>query len=69
MKEIKLYQCSICHTQYADRNECKRCEAAHKQKLELKEAYYRPYKDNHSGFPTRIMVIDTKTGETAVYRR
>ena len=33
MKEIKLYQCGICHTQYADRNECKRREAAHKQNL------------------------------------
>lgn len=69
MKEIKLYQCGICHTQYADRNECKRCEAAHKQNLELKEACYKPYTVDHSGFPIRIIVMDTKTGKTAVYRR
>lgn len=69
MKTIKLYQCSICHTQYADKDECLHCEISHKNKLEIKIACYRPYKDDHSGFPTRITVMDIITGETAVYRR
>lgn len=67
MKEIKLYQCGFCHTQYKYENACKKCEENHKTKLKIFDAVYRPFKDDLSGFPIRIRVQDSKTGKIAWY--
>lgn len=69
MKEIKLYQCGICHTQYREKSECVNCEKNHKTDLEIIEQRHRPNRDDRSGFPIRIIVKDKKTGETALYTR
>lgn len=56
MREIKLYQCDICGTQYADAAACKRCEYNHKTKLEIIEMQHLPYENNQKGYPVRIKV-------------
>lgn len=38
MKEIKLYQCEKCGTQYNDRNRAKECEKAHIDIVGIKDA-------------------------------
>ena len=58
MKEIKLYQCSICETQYADKTACKQCEDNHKTELVIIEGKFTAFKDNKTGWPVRIIVKD-----------
>lgn len=43
MKEIKTYQCEICGTQYADKNNAEECEKLHANciKTTLKEVKHR----------------------------
>lgn len=35
MKELKLYQCEICGTQYKSKTECEKCEKSHKKGLKM----------------------------------
>ena len=68
MKEKTLYQCEICHTNYDDKAECKRCEESHKKVVAFDEVKYSSYKNDHTGLPLRVkLVVDN--GETYWYRR
>ena len=33
MKELKLYQCEICGTQYKEKTACTKCEKSHLQTM------------------------------------
>lgn len=67
MKEIKLYQCSVCGTQYSDKTNCRLCENSHKTELKIKKGQYVAFKNNKKGFPLRIVVEDMN-GNTETYR-
>ena len=41
MKEIKLYQCEICGTKYAEKLKAKECEKYHAKDLEITTRDYR----------------------------
>ena len=68
MKERKLYECEICHTNYSNKEECKKCEVSHKADLKIVGMRFAAYKDNRAGFPTSIEVI-APNGERAIYKR
>lgn len=40
MKELKLYQCEVCGTQYADKLKAKECEKYHATNLEISDCKY-----------------------------
>ena len=69
MKELKLYQCEVCGTQYADKNEAKKCEEYHTKDLEISDCKYSGM--NVCGisgrFPLKIWV-KSKDGEERIYR-
>lgn len=56
MKAIKLYQCNICGTQYADLMDCMECEKCHKTEIEIIDMQHVPFKNNQKGYPIRIKV-------------
>lgn len=67
MKEIRLYVCSVCHTQYADADVCEACEKNHKTKLKIIDKIYRPFRDDATGLPIKIIIEDSQTGKKFVY--
>ena len=60
MKELKLYLCEHCGTQYKNKTEAKKCEDSHKTKLKIKGMKFVSYKNNHTGFPIVLEVVDEK---------
>ena len=68
MKEIKLYQCEVCGTKYADKNEAKKCEKYHVKDFEIARCDYRGMNESAGAFPTKIWVR-SKDGAEVMYRR
>lgn len=66
MKELKLYQCEVCGTQYADKLKAKECEKYHATDLEISDCKYRGMNVG-GGFPVKIWV-KSKNGEERMYR-
>lgn len=66
MKEIKLYTCEICNTNYSDKNKCKECEKNHKMPVKIEKCKYLSYKSNVTGLPTKITVM-FDNGESKTY--
>ena len=62
MKEIKLYQCEICNTQYNDEKRARECENNHTALKRTKKCRYVQW----SKYPETIE-IEFKDGKTAVY--
>ncbi len=54
MKELKLYQCEICGTQYADKDKAKQCEQYHARGLEIDGWSYRGMNETTEKFPVKI---------------
>lgn len=68
MKELKLYQCEICGTQYKVKNECKECEKRHIKPKKINGTRYLNFKDNNKGYPVSISV-EMEDGVTITYKR
>lgn len=68
MKELKLYQCEICGTQYKEKMACTKCEKSHLQPCKIVHCRYVPYGNNIKGYPVAIEV-SFKDGKTATYKR
>ena len=68
MKEIKLYQCDVCGTKYADKNEAKKCEKYHIKDFEIVNRDYRGMNEGAGAFPVKIWVR-SKDGAEVMYRR
>ena len=68
MKEIKLYQCDVCRTKYADKNEAKKCEKYHVKDFEIVNRDYRGMNEGAGAFPVKIWVR-SKDGAEVMYRR
>ena len=68
MKELKLYQCEICGTRYADKNEAKKCEKYHVKDFEVVKPDYRGMNECAGTFPVKIW-LRSKDGLEVMYRR
>lgn len=68
MKELKLYQCEICGTQYASKIFAEDCEKSHKMPKKISGCKYLSQKQNMSGYPQKISVI-FDDGKTIDYHR
>lgn len=51
-----MYQCEICFTEYADKDECKKCEVSHKKDCKIVEKKYPAYRNNLLGFPLKVRI-------------
>jgi len=67
MKELKLYQCEICGTQYSDKLKAKECEKYHVKDFEIVNRAYRGMNECADKFPVKIWVR-SKNGEERMYR-
>ena len=67
MKELKLYQCELCGTRYADKNEAKKCEEYHAKDLKISGCRYNGMNVNGDRFPVTIWVT-SKDGKERMYR-
>lgn len=66
MKEVKLYQCEVCGTRYADKLKAKECEKYHATGLEIIDCKYHGM--NVCGnFPVKI-TLRAKSGEEREYK-
>lgn len=64
MKELKLYLCEHCGTQYKEKEKAKECEKGHRTVKGIKDARY------HAGgdYPDRVEVVFTD-GTACWYKR
>ena len=58
MKQKTLYTCEICHTDYSDKEDAKRCEKNHKTlaKAQSMIAEYKPIGLIDNGIPHKIKI-------------
>ena len=56
MKEIQLYQCEFCNTQYASKQDAEECEKSHKIIKQVTSLKYRNMKSNPDGYPDSIWI-------------
>lgn len=68
MKEISLYKCDICGTEFKEKDRCMACERVHKQVKKIAGARYLPITGDETGYPDRI-TVEFEDGETKVYKR
>ena len=54
MKELKLFVCEVCGTNYKDKEACLECERSHIKPKKIVGARYIPLKDNKAGYPMSI---------------
>ena len=68
MKEISMYVCEVCGTQYASRWDCETCESSHKIPKKIVGKRYVRKADNGSGYPVEISV-EMSDGTIQTYKR
>lgn len=68
MKQKVLYTCELCHTDYADKAEAKRCEESHERKLKIVDLRYLARAQALSGFPISI-TVQSEDGTRVTYKR
>lgn len=68
MKEKVLYTCEVCHTDYADKVEAKRCEESHERKLKIVDSRYLARAQTLIGFPITI-TVQSEDGIRVTYKR
>lgn len=67
MKEKVLYTCEVCHTDYADKAEAKRCEESHEKKLKIVDSRYLARAQTLIGFPITI-TVQSEDGIRVTYK-
>lgn len=68
MKELKLYQCEICGTQYKNKADCKECEKRHIKAKKITDTRYLNFKNDNTGYPVSI-TVEMEDGFTITYKR
>lgn len=68
MKEIKLYECSICGTQYNEKTKCEKCEKSHVKPLKIIDTRYLRQDYNQKGYPHKI-TVEMVNGDKVIYHR
>lgn len=64
MKELKLYVCEVCHTQYAERQRAKNCEKSHVGEPKIVESCYS---SQNNKYPCKL-IVEFKDGKRITYR-
>ena len=64
MKEIKLYECEVCHTRYADRQKAMDCEKSHVGEPKIIESCYSA---QNPKYPCKL-VVEFKDGKRIIYK-
>ena len=68
MKMNTRYQCEFCGTEYADKNNCKKCENNHKKNLKIVSKKYIAFKGDETGYPSKIDV-EFEDGKIVTYKK
>lgn len=74
MKEISLYKCDICGTEFKGKRQMygmrksSQKERAHKKVKKIVGTRYLPITKDETGYPDRI-AVEFEDGETKVYKR
>ena len=68
MKELQLYQCEICNTQYASERAAIDCEKSHRKIVNVKASKYRSQKSNPRGYPDKI-TVEFDNGRKVIYTK
>lgn len=68
MKQIALYVCEHCGTQYAEKADAQKCEKNHKQPKEVGGCRYLSIKIDASGYPSTINIM-FEDGSMRQYKR
>ena len=68
MKELKLYTCEFCGTNYSQKRVCEECENSHLIAKKIKRQRYVPMKNNQKGHPISIDV-QFDNGDIVTYKR
>lgn len=56
MKDVTLWKCDICRTEYRDKKKCEKCETGHKKNGKIVKMRHLPYTSDQSGYPDKITV-------------
>lgn len=68
MKELKLYTCEFCGTNYSQKRVCEECEKSHLIAKKIKRQRYVSMKNNQKGHPISIDV-QFDNGDIVTYKR
>lgn len=68
MKEMTLYQCELCGTQYASERAAIDCEESHRKIKEVVAQRYRSFKSNPDGYPD-VISVTFDNDKKVVYKR
>lgn len=68
MKQVELYVCDYCKTQYSSPAAACECEANHKKPVRILEVQFQPIGMNRTGYPTYI-TVELSDGSRQKFRR
>lgn len=68
MKEMTLWKCDICGTEYKEKLKCKKCEALHKKAGKIVSMRHLPFTSDASGYPDKI-TVEFEDGIKKVYSK
>lgn len=68
MKEVTLYECEVCGTQYSSSKMAKECEKTHKAIQEIESVKYRSMVANPDGYPDKITVVFSDNKRVTYHR-
>lgn len=57
MKEKILFECELCHTQYAAKIDAQSCENNHKRVISVGAERFLPEKQDNSGYPIDVTLV------------
>ena len=68
MKEITKYWCEICHTEYANKTACSKCEQSHVTAEKIVGQRHLSLSQNGKGYPVTV-TIKMSDGTEQIYKR
>lgn len=68
MKTVQTYQCEVCHTEYAKKEDAAGCEKNHKIPQTIAGARHIPKGQNGTGYPITI-TVRMSDGKEITYKR
>jgi len=68
MKAVQEYQCEVCHTEYAKKEDAVSCEKNHKIPQSVAGARHLPKAQNGTGYPVTVTVL-MSDGKEVTYKR
>ena len=68
MKELILYTCEFCGTNYSDKCRCEKCEKGHKVPKKIHREKYFSIEQDDKGYPAAVD-IEMDNGDIVRYKR